>query len=352
MANPIRLPFYEYQVRPSGDYQGPSFSQVIASANRERERKTSLVGAAANILQQFYEQQTKTQQAYDLAQLAKAKATYYARVKTAVEELEFSELEPMEYPNRFQEVSEEAYKEGQDLLTQAKGKTLLGASEARTELTATDFEAWRIEQDAAFGTAVLQAQRKKMAGDAMEATAAEFTLLLKDPEYLPVFLDNLEKRRQAETISAEYYVRARESGKTIALIAGYDKQAKELAASQGLAAAEAWVADRANFELDAASHEQFRQDFNAWAGATRAQAEKTKIAQVQQAQESYLKRFVEGDRTFTRAFIVSDPMTARDPNAQLASEQADEVRRRFITMLEARANAANGGAKDPNELTN
>ncbi len=377
MAAPIRLPFYDYQVGPQGGYGGPSFGDILNAQNR-RPEGTGLLGAAAEIGGRLVEQSQKQQAAYDQAQFGLAKATYYAKVKQELEQLPFSKLGPMEYSDRFREVSEEAYGEAQRILDQAQGKTLAGVSQESRQALFTNFDAWRIEQDAAFRSLVLLAQRGKMTEAARQAKEDQLLAIRLNPEYVGEFVKGVQEERAQGLLPADFAEAIIEKARKVAMVAGYDRVARGIAAGDrevlrkaygipaapppeaelfrgagpppprgGLDAAEAYVADRSHFPLlEDRDYDQFKQDFGFYTGNIRKQAESIKDEQVGQAAQDYLTRFA--NNQLTRDYILRDPRTARDPNAPQHSDEADEVRRRYIGLLkESYASAGKERDSDP-----
>ncbi len=377
MAGPIQIPFYDYQVNPQSGYAGPSFSDIL-NAQASPRQGGSLLGAAAEIGERLIERQRKVQEAYDQSQFELAKATYYAKVKQDLEQLQFSKLGPMDYPDRFREVSEEAYAEAQRILNQAQGKTLGGyAAEGRQALF-TNFDAWRIEQDASFRSYVLQTQRTKMTEAAMQAKNDQLRAIRLNPEYVAEFEKGVQEEVARGLLPADFGRSIIDKARKLATVADYDRLARGIAAGDreslkqaygapapapagargelyappalprgGLGAAEAYVADRSHFPLlDDADYEQFKQDFSFYTGNIRLQAESLKDEQVGQAAEDYLKRFA--NNQLTRDYILNDARTAADPNAPRASDEADEVRRRFVGLLkETYASGGKEADSDP-----
>ncbi len=268
VAGSFQLPLYGYQVSPQSGYAGPLFSDIMNAQNGRREPTVGLLGAVAEIGGQLMERQRRIQEGYRLGKLAKSKASYYASLRAAVDELETSDLNPGQYGDRLKEAMREADSDSRGILEEAGGPTLGGVDPESLTPIVAEFEAFKIEQDAGFSSEVLKIQQKRMFQEGMVSTAADLTLLRMDPDYLPIFLDNMEKRRQAGALSTDFVLRATEAGKNLALIAGYDRQAKDIASTQGVAAAELWAADPNNLaQLSEEAREQFRRDFGNWAAA-------------------------------------------------------------------------------------
>jgi len=368
------IPKYDYQVAPGGRYAGPTAMQIgsLFGATQQKigiigQTTQRLLGAGEKLFTVFINQQIKIQQAYENAQLSKAKAGYFATMKRFAEELPYSDIAVERWQDEYQGKAQEVLGEVLEKLEPSARQYLFGGPQQATILD--DFEAWRIEQDAAFESVVLENQRLKMTDELKESVSLGLTMVRQDPSYLKNFISDIQRNIEANIISGQYGGDLIEKAKQIASMSALYSHAQNL----GLDAGAAFLADNANLDnvpaeilpegvdfltLDDTSKDRVRRDFDVWAGQIRSFAEQKGDKEASQAEREFIEEFFTGrvvqneDGTtdvmrLTLDRLRSDTRLVHDPNAPRANARKDQIYERFSTMLLARIDAANIGVEDP-----
>ena len=338
------VPFYEQQISPSalGGYSGPSQSQIVSTFQPEPNAAVAfLQGAVAGlgkIGEAFMQRQQQIQDAYDSAQLAKAKAGYYAAMKSFSEQLPYGGTDPIKYQEVLSKESEKYFNQAQKILENTSGGYLLGGPNQRT--VRDDFESWRTEQDATFSSSIFQSQRAKMTDLAVGQIKDALTMVRNDPTYLPQFTADMKRYMDQNVVNREYGVTLIEQATSIADISTYYNQAKSL----GIEAGVAWLSDASNTpKLDDTERGQLQRDFGIWSGQIQAAAERVKNEQVQKSNDKFFEWFFLGVADekgrmhfLTNQDINTDAGTEIDANAPTGSQRALQLRENYASMIRAR----------------
>lgn len=373
------LPQYEYMVSPATQRGGPTGLQIAGLFGAEQERVrivgstiSRITGAAADVARVIIEQTVRLQEAYDLAQLNKAKAGYYALMREFTEGLPDSDVPVGEWQEEYSRRSDEAAEEALRLMEDTTARYPL--SPQGQSITRDAFQAWRTTQDADFSSLVLQNQRAKMTDQVTAQIRLDMQMVRNNPGYLPTFLENVRDSVRRNIISADYGSKIIDQAKQIAGIAAVYEYAKSLGPDAGAT----WLADDANLTdvsaellptgldslaLDEQSRDRLRSDFSLWAGQVMADAERAKRSLVDTANREFIDRFysgkvtVEPDGTTTTMWLTiedlrTDPRLLHDPNTPQANAYADGTYEHWASMIRARNEAARSGLKDPNTLDN